>query len=119
MISIGDKALITCLAWFYAPDGQSYNAVFGTVKAVRSSEETLGIKTNAKSTNWYIEIGDMTIAGCQVNYAIKTSKVSFCPYTVESSHEGRLVTNDAPRSRIYDADKAERLKKAKLKCRKK
>lgn len=73
-IAIGEKALITTDNWFYAPNGQSYRAVFGTVKAVKSAEETLGIKPNAKSTNWYIEIGNMTIAGCQIHYAIKTDE---------------------------------------------
>ena len=58
-MQIGQKALITTDAWFYAPDGRQYRAVFGTVKAVRTSEETLGVRTNARSTNWYVEIGLM------------------------------------------------------------
>lgn len=70
-IEVGQKALITCDAWFYAPNGQQYRSVFGTVKAVRSSEETLGVRTNAKSTNWYVEIGCMTIAGCQIHYVVR------------------------------------------------
>ena len=70
--NIGDKVLLTTFAYFFAPNGRQYRAVFGTVKNILSSEDTLGIKTNAKSTNWYIEIGNMIIAGCQVNYAVKT-----------------------------------------------
>lgn len=73
-IQIGQKALITCSNWFYAPDGSQYRAVYGTVKAIRNDEETLGIKTNRGSSNWYVEIGNMTIAGCQINYAIRTDK---------------------------------------------
>ena len=73
-IAIGEKAIITTDNWFFAPDGQNYRAVFGTVKAVKSAEETLGVKTNSKSTNWYVEIGNMTLAGCQIHYAIKTDK---------------------------------------------
>lgn len=71
-IKVGDKAIITTDNWFYAPDGRQYRAVFGTIKAVRSAEETLGIVPNAKSTNWYVEIGNMIIAGCQIHYVLKT-----------------------------------------------
>lgn len=78
-IEPGQKALITTDDWFFAPDGNSYRAVFGTVHAVRSAEETLGIRPNGKSTNWYVEIGNMTIAGCQVHYAVKT----------DTCHDGR------------------------------
>jgi len=90
-IKIGDKALITTDLWFFAPDGQQYRAVFGTVKAIRSSEETLGIKTNARSTNWYVEIGDVILAGCQIHYAIKTNHCS------DASDESQ----DRPRPSIY------------------
>lgn len=48
---IGKKYLITVDNWFIAPDGVSYTAVFGTVNNVLTSEETLGVKTNARSTN--------------------------------------------------------------------
>ena len=71
-IKAGDKALVTTNDWFLAPDGRDYKAVFGTVKAVRTAEATLGVKPNGKSTNWYLEIGNMTVAGCQILYAIKT-----------------------------------------------
>jgi hypothetical protein len=72
----GDKALVTTEGWFYAPDGNSYKAVYGTVEAVRTAESTLGVKPNGRSTNWYLEIGNMTIAGCQIHYAVKTDKCS-------------------------------------------
>lgn len=71
-IQPGKKALITTNNWFYGPDGKSYRAVFGTVKAVRTATDTLGISPNGKSTNWYAEIGNMTLAGCQIHYAIQT-----------------------------------------------
>ena len=74
---IGDKVLLTTFAYFFAPDGKQYRAVFGTIKGIFSSEKTLGTKTNNKSTNWYIEIGNMIIAGCQINYAVKTDKCNF------------------------------------------
>ena len=75
-IEIGQKALLTLDNWFYAPDGNTYKAVFGTVHAVRTAEATLGIRPNGKSTNWYIEIGDTTVAGCQVHFAVRTDKCS-------------------------------------------
>lgn len=68
----GEKALLTLSGWFYAPDGVEYRAVFGTVKGVHSAQETLGVQTNRNSANWYVEIGNMIIAGCQVHYAVRT-----------------------------------------------
>jgi len=69
---IGDQFIITTNNWFYAPDGKQYRGVYGTVHRVLNSEETLGVKTNSKSTNWYIQIGNMLIAGCQIHYAVKS-----------------------------------------------
>lgn len=73
-IEIGKKALVTTDCWFVAPDGKTYQAVFGTVKGCHTAENTLGIRPNGKSTNWYLEIGNMVIAGCQVHYAIRTDQ---------------------------------------------
>lgn len=75
-IEIGKKALVTVDNWFVAPDGHQYRAVFGRVKGCYTAEETLGIRPNGKSTNWYLEIGDVTIAGCQIHYAIRTDVCS-------------------------------------------
>lgn len=104
-VNIGDKALITTNDWFYAPDGRSYKAAYGTVKAVHTSEETLGVKTNARSTNWYVEIGNMTIAGCQIFYLVKTDKVNLrrtADYQRLDS-TGEFVESERP-SNIYNAD---------------
>jgi hypothetical protein len=64
--------LITTDNWFIAPDGKQYRSVWGRVE-VHSSESTLGIKTNIRSTNWYAIIGvqgkRVIIAGCQIHYA--------------------------------------------------
>jgi hypothetical protein len=76
-ISVGEKILVTTDHWFYAPDGKQYRAVWGTVKGVYTTEQALGVKPNAKSMNWYACIGNMTIAGCQIHYAIKTDYVDF------------------------------------------
>ena len=101
---VGDKVLVTTNAWFHAPDGDNYNAVFGTLNGIYTDQETLGIKTNAKSTNWYAHIGDMIIAGCQIHYAIKTDCVSFDPPLQEVEHDGKLNFEKACRTRIYNAD---------------
>lgn len=70
-IEVGQTALITVDNWFYAHDGKQYRAIFGTIKAVRTSKETLGIDVSARSQNWYVEIGCMTVAGCQIHYAMR------------------------------------------------
>jgi len=67
------KYLITADSWFYAPDGLQYKAVWGEVEIVGDS--ILGIKTNARSSNWFAKIGNennhVIIAGCQIHYALK------------------------------------------------
>ena len=105
-LHIGQKALITCDHWFYAPDGKQYRAVFGTVKAVRSSEETLGVRTNAKSTNWYVEIGCVTLAGCQIHYAVRTDHCHL-GQVIEGANDSNGIEQKGERdSRIFDADAA-------------
>lgn len=104
-LEIGETALITTEDWFIAPDGKQYKSVFGTVHAVLSSEETLGVKTNARSTNWYVEIGNMTMAGCQIHYAIRCSvaDVNFGDATEGYVFEGK-GTETTICSRIYNAE---------------
>ena len=67
------KYLITTDAWFIAPNGKSYNSVWGNIEIVNDS--ILGIKTNARSSNWFAKIGnegkEVIIAGCQIHYAVK------------------------------------------------
>lgn len=70
-IKVGDNVLVTTDGWFYGPSGRQYKSVWGTVKSVQTDEQSLGIKTNMRSTNWYMVVGDMLIAGCQVHYVCK------------------------------------------------
>ena len=100
----GKKYLVTTDSWFFAPDGEEYRAVFGTAKAVHSAESALGIKTNARSTNWYATIGNILIAGCQIHYVVQTDEVSDKPPMREIVFEGKLTTPDHPKTRIYMAD---------------
>ena len=70
------KYLITTDNWFFAPDGQSYKAVWGDTEILEDS--FLGLKTNKNSSNWYAKVGSdnnhVIIAGCQIHYAVKCEK---------------------------------------------
>ena len=67
------KYLITTDNQFFAPDGKQYRAVCGDVKIV--ADQILGIKTNARSSNWFAKVGTednhVIIAGCQIHYAVR------------------------------------------------
>lgn len=85
------KYLITTDNWFYGPDGKQYKAVWGEVRTM-SDQTILGIKTNARSSNWYLWVGDkdigMVVAGCQVHYAIK------CPCKPDTGMIDDYTTQD-------------------------
>lgn len=102
-LEIGSKALVTTDTWFFAPDGKNYRAVYGTIKSVNTAEATLGIKPNGRSANWYLEIGNMTIAGCQVHYAVKTDKCNLGRFQNWSSNDAGVAEFESP-SAIYHAD---------------
>lgn len=103
MIEPGKKCLISTDNWFYAPDGVQYKAVHGTVKGVFHDEETLGIKTNRGSTNWYVQIGNMVIAGCQIHYAIECENVNMEEVADSSIEAGEIKRYTRP-CYIYNAD---------------
>lgn len=105
MICPGERYLITTDGWFFAPDGQSYCAAFGTVRAVRTTEDTFGVKANRGATNWYLEIGGLVIAGCRIHYAVRTDAVDFAARPIrEIDHEGQCHVVEGSMTRIYDAD---------------
>ncbi|MCP4177225.1 MAG: hypothetical protein GY756_05615 [bacterium] len=99
----GQKALITTDEFFFAPDGKQYRSVFGTVKSIQTTEETLGVETNHRSTNWYLAIGNMIIAGCQIHYGFITD--TFYDGTVKAweMFEGKISKYDRP-PMIYNCD---------------
>jgi len=103
-LQLNKNYLITTHEWFYAPDGEHYKAVFGKVTAVNSDKDTLGLETNKDSTNWYVIIGNMIIAGCQIHYAIQTNKVNFNPPVREIENSGELLFCKESRTRIYNAN---------------
>lgn len=102
-IELGKKCLLTVDSWFYAPDGCQYRAVFGTVKAVRSSEEALGVRTNAKSSNWYVEIGCVPVAGCQIHYAVRCDVCNLGTAQDFVLTDKGLIQNERP-TVIFNAD---------------
>lgn len=104
MVDVGKKYLITTDNWFFTPNGVQCKSVWGTVRGVYDSKETLNIQTNRNSTNWYVKIGNMIIAGCQIHYIVKTDKVNFdsvIDFAYDSSNQN-FVTRP---SYIYNADK--------------
>ncbi|AGO47365.1 hypothetical protein Phi19:1_gp075 [Cellulophaga phage phi19:1] len=70
------KYLINTDSYFIAPDGREYKAVYGEVEIL--NDTFLGVKTNARSANWFAKVGTeenhVIIAGCQIHYATKTTK---------------------------------------------
>ena len=101
---IGDKYLVTTFNWFTAPDGAQYQAVYGEIKGIVSDFEMLGIKTNRHSTNWYLKIGNMIVAGCQIFHAIKSDSCSKAFATQQVEFEGKLNLCNDNKPRIYFAD---------------
>ena len=106
-IETGDKVLVTVDGWFFAPNGEQYRAVFGTLHGIKTDQEALGVKTNARSTNWYAQVGTVLIAGCQIHYAVKTDGVTAAPPRIAIEHEGRMEVSHAHASSIYFADEDE------------
>ena len=104
-LKLNEKYLITTDNWFYGTDGEMYKAVFGTVKKISSSEQTLGIKTNRGSTNWYVVIGNMIVAGCQIYYCIRTDEINDKPPVRYIEYEGELKIPKYDKSHIFMADK--------------
>lgn len=105
MYQIEKTYLITTDNWFTAPNGIRYNAAFGTIKSIVNATEQLGITVNARSMNFYLEVGNLTIAGCQIHYAIQCERdtVNFGPVNDFTVIDGRVM-NHTRGSYIYDAD---------------
>ena len=100
------KYLVTTDSWFFAPDGLQYCAVYGDVQIV--GDESLGLKTNRNSTNWYAMIGTeanhVIVAGCQIHYSVKCLKRPKDLIVEDYSlFEGKQVKSLRP-SRIYFTD---------------
>lgn len=65
---VGQKILVTTNGWFYGTDGKLYRGAWGTLHGVHEAKAVIGIDPVRGNANWFIEIGDMVIMGCQVMY---------------------------------------------------
>ena len=96
------KYLITTDNWFVAPDGSQYKAVYG--ECVVMADDVLGVKTNAKSTNWFVRVGDesnhIVIAGCQIHYAVKCERLNLEAAYSFCEKDGKVTEYKTP-TRIY------------------
>lgn len=99
LIEIGKNYLVNTDEFFYAPDGQIYQAVWGEAKGIYEAEETLGI-SKVRGAGWFIEVGNMMIAGCKAHYVMRCDTCSFEPAIDSNTGE------PFPVSRIYNANQA-------------
>lgn len=89
---LNQKVIITTSAWFYAPDGKLYRAVWGTLKGIHAAKDVLGFTVNASHANFYVEIGNTAIAGCQALYCVRCDnppiyeKVGHSMYSTEKGY---------------------------------
>ena len=97
---IGKNVLITTDNWFYGPDAKSYRAVYGKLKNIKAAENLLGVKPGRTEATWYIEIGNIVIAGCQVKYAIQTDKCDTlsdgCGWSSDAQHGCKTYSTPNP-----------------------
>lgn len=98
------NCLVTTQGWFIAPDGKEYRSVYGKLKAVHEAGKTLGFIPNRSHANWFIEIGNMIIMGCQVMYFIQTDKVNLDKATHWTASDEKGIKEDLAPSKIYNAN---------------
>lgn len=99
---VGKKMLITTDCFFVAPDGKQYRSAWGVCKGVVDAETALGIKTNRGSSNWYVLLGNLLIAGCQIHYAIACDHVNTGGTPAYDLTDGQRINYTAD-SIIYNA----------------
>ncbi|QGZ16194.1 hypothetical protein Hena1_00180 [Erwinia phage Hena1] len=84
----GQKMLITTDNYFFAPDGKQYRAAWGVCHGVQDADSTLGLKSNRGASNWFVLLGNLLIAGCQIHYAVACDTMSFGKTHSYDIHEG-------------------------------
>lgn len=102
---INNNVLITTDCWFVAPNGREYKSVYGKLIGVFEDKSITGLKTNSKSTNWYLQVGTMILAGCQIHYAINCEGEDVNLGLAEEYNyfEGKCIKGSRP-SKIYHSD---------------
>lgn len=86
---VGSKVLITTDKWFFVPSGEQCRAVHGTLKAVHKAADVFGFEPSRGNANWFVEIGDMLIMGCQVLYCTLCDTVN--SGNVNAFHTGEAI----------------------------
>lgn len=99
---INHKVLVTTQGWFFAPDGLEYRGVYGTLKAVHEAGKELGFIPNRSHANWFIEIGNMIIMGCQVMYIVRADEAATGSVKAWDYHDGAIKEYDRP-TKIYNS----------------
>lgn len=101
------KVLLSLHNWIFAPDGKQYRAIYGTLHSINESKNIFGFVPSRNHTNWFAEIGNMIIMGCQIQACIVCEKDPETQITdfIVREHElaVKVVEYDQP-SKIYFAD---------------
>lgn len=100
---IGKNVLVTTANWFTAPNGRDYKAAWGELKGIHEAGKALGFIPNRAHANWFLEVGNMVIMGCQVMYVIQSEHLpNFGEAKSYTVHDGKRTDYDR-HSHIYNA----------------
>jgi len=96
----GLRYLVTTSSYFYGPDGKPYRAAWGVLE-VQESKQVFGFTPSRQHANWYVTIGKgdraVTIAGCEVLYAVRLDDTPFIIEGEFTDKEGEAI----PLNKIY------------------
>lgn len=98
-LKVGETFLLNANNWFYGPDGESYIAIFGTIKGIHKNNDKEG-----GAVKLQITIGNMTVNAEDVRYAIKCDRYDDTPPTIEQWWKGERIQKQGAISRIYNAN---------------
>jgi len=102
---LNKNVLVTTGAYFIAPDGKEYRAIWGELKAIHEAGATLGFIPNRSHANWFVEIGNTIVMGCQVLYFIACEDPNLGRATNwESGTDGGTSKEYEHPSKIYNAN---------------
>lgn len=68
--------------------------MLGILKGVREAKAVLGFQPSRSHANWYVEIGDLVLSGCQANYFLLCPERPVVDSIVESNSNGSNFTRD-------------------------
>ena len=86
----GERYLVTTEDWFVAPDGNNYNAVFGTACSTPHAGTQI--------------IGNMHLPKEKVMYAVKCDSVCMLAPVVDVKYRGDICKSKSSLPHIYLAD---------------